>query len=107
MAAIHLDIAIGAYDKDAGGGQLPRQELERARRGPVGPVKVVQHQHERLGLRRREQEPGERVEEAERRLYAAGGRTAAARPSLIPPMAITGRADRAQTSRSASIPATR
>ena len=68
VPARELHVAVGADEEQAHARELARDELEQAQRSLVGPVQVVEHEHERLRPRGALQEGGERVEEAEARL---------------------------------------
>ena len=47
MGAVELDVAIRAHDQDALATQVARQVLQQQERRLVGPVEVVEHEHDR------------------------------------------------------------
>jgi hypothetical protein len=62
-----LRVAVGADDDDRRLPDFAREELQQAERAFVGPVRVIEHEHLGSGLRRLDEEPGERVKEHELR----------------------------------------
>ena len=82
MRSQHLVLAVRGQDEEPGVLQLPREIREQQRRALVGPVQVVEHDDQRIALRRAAQERGDAVEEpqpgllgvAPRRLGIRAGR---------------------------------
>ena len=74
MVAAELDVAIGAEHQQAARGELPGGEAEQEERGLVGPVEVVEHDHQWAVACGGEQQAGHGVEEAEAGLLAVGTR---------------------------------
>ena len=68
VVAAELDVAVGADQQQAGAGEPAGDEAQQQQRGLVGPVQVVEHDHQRARARGAGEEAGERVEEPEARL---------------------------------------
>ena len=68
VARVRLALAVGGDRQHRLVGQRARDELQREHRRDVGPVQVVEHDDERSALRDRDEQAGERVEEAKARL---------------------------------------
>ena len=69
-----LDIAVGADDQQARDLHLSREELEQQQRGLVGPVEIIEEQHEGPPVRCVLEERRNAVEEPEARLLRLEGR---------------------------------
>ena len=65
MAAIQLNVAVGAQHQDPGLTQLPGSKPQQQDRWRIGGVQIIQHEHQRLPGPGIAQEPGHRVEQAE------------------------------------------
>ena len=74
---------IGPDQQDLRLADLARDERQQAQRGGVGPVQVVEHDHERRAPRRRAQEGGHPVVEPEARLRSLGPARVAPRRQLL------------------------
>ena len=72
MLARQFGIAVGAQHQQAAAAGFGHDELEQPQRGHVGTVQVVQHQQQRLALRRALPEAGHGIEETEARLRRIG-----------------------------------
>jgi len=68
VVTAELDVAVGADHEQPGVGELAGEEPQQEQRRFVGPVEVVEHEHERAGLRGAREEARNRVEEAKARL---------------------------------------
>ena len=65
MAAIQLNVAVGAQHQDPGLTQLPGSKPQQQDRWRIGGVQIIQHEHQRLPGPGIAQERGHRVEQAE------------------------------------------
>ena len=72
MVAAQLDVAVGADHEQRAVAQLAGEELEQQQRGLVGPVQVVEDEHQRPRGGGAGEEARDRVEEAEARLLVLG-----------------------------------
>ena len=68
VAAAELDVAVGPDHEDPGVADLAREEMQHQQGRRVGPMQVVEDQHERVATRDVLQEGRDAVEEAEPRL---------------------------------------
>jgi hypothetical protein len=65
VVPVHLDVPVGGDQQQARVGQLPRHELQQQQAGPVGPVEVVEDDHQTGVGRCLAERGGHGVEEAE------------------------------------------
>jgi hypothetical protein len=65
VGGLDLDVAVGADEQQALEPRVLRDELQQPHRLRVRPVQVVEHHHDRLPLRRRDERAGDRVVDLE------------------------------------------
>jgi hypothetical protein len=74
MGAVHLDVAVGPDHQQPRSLQVPGQMREQVEAALVGPVQVLQHQHQRLHGAGVAQEAADRLQQAPAVLLRLAGR---------------------------------
>jgi hypothetical protein len=74
VPARHLDVAVRAHHEKVGVRHLAGEESQQEQRGLVGPVEIVEDEHQRPGLGAALQERRDRIEQAKARLLGVDRR---------------------------------